>query len=499
MDRLIASIDPVRGARRLAARRAVELHSRAYDAARRDHRTMSWRTTGASADAEIAMGGDIVRDRARDLVRNNGYAKKALDTLSDHVVGSGIMVSARGTSPTHRKRIARAFQDWSCEADWEGDLDFYGIQKLAIRAMLESGEVLIRLRRQEFDATTLTVPLKLQVLEADFIDSTLNRTLDGGGEIDRGIEYDAMGRKVAFWLLPAHPGEIARFTRRRMVSTRVPAEEIIHLFEKHRPGQDRGISIFAPVIMAARDLDQYFEAELVRKKIEACLAGFITSPNQDFPIDADAGKNSQSGGGRLAEKFEPGMLMRLREGEDIRIAAPAGTSGIAQFAEIYLREMACGVGIMYEQLTGDFSHVNYSSFRAGHHGFRRNVESIQDLNIKPRLLLRTMRRWREAALAAGLISNVDFVWHFTPPPFLSVDPEKDAKADLADLRMGKKTLSQIVEGRGVDYLDHLQQVSDDMAAADAVLPSGSLFDGDPRKQLRGQRNAAKDDDTSAEG
>lgn len=203
MDRLIASIDPVRGARRLAARRAVELHSRAYDAARRDHRTMSWRTTGASADAEIAMGGDIVRDRARDLVRNNGYAKKALDTLSDHVVGSGIMVSARGTSPTHRKRIARAFQDWSCEADWEGDLDFYGIQKLAIRAMLESGEVLIRLRRQEFDATTLTVPLKLQVLEADFIDSTLNRTLDGGGEIDRGIEYDAMGRKVAFWLLPA--------------------------------------------------------------------------------------------------------------------------------------------------------------------------------------------------------------------------------------------------------------------------------------------------------
>src|SRR3546814_15378640 len=85
VDRAIGWFDPVRAVRRVAARRALDMHSRAYDAARRDHRTMSWRATGDSANAEIGTSEEIVRNRSRDLKRNNGHAGQIVDTVPNHV------------------------------------------------------------------------------------------------------------------------------------------------------------------------------------------------------------------------------------------------------------------------------------------------------------------------------------------------------------------------------------------------------------------------------
>lgn len=61
-----------------------------------------------------------------------------------------------------------------------------------------------------------------------------------------------------------------------MDTVRVPASEIIHLFRPLRPGQIRGEPWLARALVKLNELDQYDDAELVRKKTAAMFAGFIT-------------------------------------------------------------------------------------------------------------------------------------------------------------------------------------------------------------------------------
>ncbi len=62
-----------------------------------------------------------------------------------------------------------------------------------------------------------------------------------------------------------------------MTPRRVSAEDVIHLFRLETPGQVRGISWFAPVLLRLADLDSWRDAQLVRQKIAAMLTAFVTT------------------------------------------------------------------------------------------------------------------------------------------------------------------------------------------------------------------------------
>lgn len=505
LDDAIGWIAPQAGARRVAYRRIMEMQQRGYDAARRDHRTASWKAAGSSANAEIAHSEDIVRNRSRDLGRNNGWATQILDTFADHAAGTGIVGAPTGLKARNQQRVGAAWQNWGEVCDHDGDHDLAGLLWLATKGMAESGASLIRMRRLQFDASTTIAPLSLQVLEPDFIDPLKSGTTREGHLIDRGIEYDTLGRKVAFWLLPHHPGDVASWRVRSLVSERVPADEVVYLYQKLRPGQDRGMPLLAPAIMTLRDLDSYFDAELVRKRIESCLAGFIETPEDDLQLGTNASENreqQQAKYGKLVDKFEPGMLTRLHPGEKITINTPSNSQGVSEFAQLHLREAAAAGGVMYEHATGDFSGVNYSSWRAGHHGFRRRMERVQWHVIVQKACRPIQQRWREAGRAAAVLPSSAFGWRWTPPGFISVDPYKDAQADLANLRMGKVTLPQLVEERGYDFVEQLLQLADSFASIKEILGDDFKFDGDPRKplnppQAKGSDKAEQNDAASA--
>ncbi|WP_347269861.1 phage portal protein [Rhizorhabdus histidinilytica] len=495
LDDAIGWVSPQMGARRLAYRHRLDLARRSYDAARRDHRTSGWHTAGSSANAEIAFSEEIVRNRTRDLGRNNGWACQILDTFADHAAGTGIVGAPMGLKARNQQRVGQAWMNWGEVCDHDGDHDLPGLLWLATKGMAESGASLIRFRRLQFDASTSVAPLSLQVLEPDFIDPLKDGTTRDGGLIDRGIEYDAKGRKVAYWLLPHHPGDVASWRRRSLLSERVPADEVVYLYQKLRPGQDRGMPLLAPAVMTLRDLDSYFDAELVRKRIESCLAGFIQTPEDDLQIGTNAGESREQQKqkyGKLVDKFEPGMLTRLHPGEQITINKPSDSQGVSEFAQLHLREAAAAAGVMYEHATGDFSGVNYSSWRAGHHGFRRRMERVQWHVLIHKACRPIQMRWREAARAAALLPSADFGWRWTPPGFISVDPYKDAQADLANLRMGKVTLRQLVEERGYDFVEQLLQLAEDLKSVEDILGSDFRFDGDPRKALNGAKPSSSD-------
>jgi capsid protein len=180
LDRAIGAVEPEAGLRRARRRHAMAVIARAYEGARAGRRPEGWITAGTDASAEIAPALARLRDRSRDLVRNNPYAAKAVQALVSNMVGTGLLPRARAADAEIAGLADRLWLDFSASADADGLTDFSSLQALMVRSLVESGEVLVRLRERRSEVLVrlrerrsedgLPVPLQLQVLEADHLD-----------------------------------------------------------------------------------------------------------------------------------------------------------------------------------------------------------------------------------------------------------------------------------------------------------------------------------------
>lgn len=415
-----------------------KLNKRAYDGAKTGRRTSGWVSASNSANVEITSSLNLLRNRSRELVRNNPYAAKVMRVLCTNYIGIGITANIKD------KKAAKLFKQWIRECDADGHSDFYGLQRLIAGTESESGECLIRFRyRKESDG--LSVPLQLQVLEPDYLDSHKFEDLPGGGWIQHGIEYNGIGQRVAYWLYQQHPGDISPKLQ-GLQSYRVLAEDIIHFYDKTRPGQSRGVPVLAPSMLTANDLDDYLEATLVRKGAEACISAFVKTEDQDRSIGIDTTDQDNN----KIEELSPGMVQYLNSGEEITFSNPSTSSGDVGYTNDRLHAIAVGAGVTYEQMTGDLSQVNYSSIRAGTLDFRREVEQWQWLNFIPIVCDRVMRKFFDLAVITGKIRTSDIEVEWTTPRFDWVDPVKDVQGEGMEMALRLKTWSEAVRGRGYD-------------------------------------------------
>ena len=494
----IAAVAPGLAFNRARARMAYEA-VRDYDAARPQRRQESWRRANTGAVVEVGKGALPVRNAVRDLIRNNGYAQRAHRTLVSSTVGTGIVGTPQTTAGTLASvRTRDAWNRWVDNCDFDGHHDLYGVQNMLARTMYESGEGLLRFHRQSFGANEKIAPVRLQVLEPDFIDITKNSNGNDGGWIDRGIEYDAQGRKLALWLLPDHPGNLSPYLRTRFTSDRVPVGEVEQVYEMLRPGQDRGISIFAAAVLPLKDLADYFEAEATRKRIEACLALFITSPEDlsGSGLGITTGGATSDSLGNSLTRLAPGMMTRLKPGEDVTPGPVAPVGDMTPFVQQMQFLAAAAGGVMFEHMTGNFSNVNYSSYRVGSFDFARQIEQIQWLTLGPRMTRPMSDRFNEAGRAASILT-ADVKVRWTPPSAVtSPDPLKDANADSTQMRNLTMAPSEVSEKRGWNHAELLNRIGDDLSLADAMLNprGGGLADSDPRKIMKGPAQSGQPGD-----
>ena len=473
LDRAIGAVAPRTALKRVLARQSFETIMRGYDGAAKGRRTDGWRTSATSADAEVAIAGALLRDRMRDLVRNNPHAAKAVSALVNNIVGSGIIPRAASGNEKIDAQANKLWANWSAQCDADGQLDFLGLQTLACRQMIEAGEVLLR-RRPRRSGDGFDVPLQLQLLEADMLDAGRNGDLVDGGRIVQGVEFDPIGRRRAYWLFAQHPGDNSVSLKRRIESLAIPASDILHLYEKQRT-QVRGVPWGTPVMRALRDLDDWTQAELVRKKTEACVVGIVLGADETEQgiapsvVDAD---------GNRVEQFEPGLIAYARGGKDIRFNQPATTAGVAEWLQAQLHIVAAGFRMPYELLTGDLSQVNYSSIRAGLVEFRRLIDAVQWQIIIPMLCQPSWDWFTEQAWAAGKLPQPRIPVEWSPPRFEAVDPLKDAMADLLAMRSGTMTLAQAIARQGHNPDAVLAEIAAMNAKLDAL---GLVLDSDPRR------------------
>lgn len=380
--------------------------------------------------------------RAAAAYINTPAGHRIVEAWTSNMVGRGWQVRPQHPDPEVRRHIGDRF-----EAIILPHLAVLG------RALVRDGEALARV--------LLVGPgeLRLQPLAAEQLDASVNRELSSGGRIEAGVEFDADDQITAYWLLREPPDGVSWAP-----PVRVPAAEVLHVFDQLFPGQVRGLSWLAPVLLKLRDRDEASDALLMQLKTASLMTGFIRD------VDGGAAGFGDPDSGAINVSLEPGAMRILPPGAEVSFSQPG--QGLAQaidFLRAQDREIAAGVGLTFEMLTGDLGEANYSSARVGLLEFRRRAEMIQRLVIEGKLLRPLWHRWIDALVLSGEIRPDEAddyrAVRFVAPGWQWVDPRNEVEAEVAAINAGLKSREEVVAGRGRD-IDDL----DAERARDAATP-----------------------------
>lgn len=463
----------------------VRPRARAYQGARVSRLTADWVTSGTSADSEIKSSFKALRNRARQLCRDNDYARQALRSIQNNVIGHGIrhqsqvrMQRGGRLDESINGQIHEAWEKWmhKSRCDVSGLLGFHDMERLLCRSLAESGEVFVRMIRQPFGGSR--VPFALQVLEADYlIDDDIPQAA-AGNTVRMGIEVDSYLRPQAYHFYANHPGDTyAGNPRTNGRRVRVPADEVIHLFLPERPGQTRGVTWFASALMRLHMLQGYEEAEVVRARASSALMGFISSPEGELIGD-------EVYEGERVSEFSPGVFKYLAPGESVTVPdlnAPDGQ--LEPFTRSMLRAVAAGVGVSFESISKNFSESNYSSSRLSLLEERDTYKVLQRFFIENFHQI-VYENWLEMAVLSGVLNLPAYETNpdryrasrWIPRSWEWVDPQKEVNAYKDAVRCGFKTLGQVISEQGGDLDDVLVARQAELAMLDEM---DIVLDTDP--------------------
>ncbi len=447
---------------------------RKYQGAITDRFTSDWLPSSTSSDAEIFQSLTELRNRSRQLIRDNPYAANAQSIVVDNVVGNGIRMQATVAGndgvlddPLNDK-IENAWSRWcekgSCEVS--GRLNMTALLRLAMGGVFSDGEFLIRVVKKPFGESR--IPFSLELIEPDYLVNNDSRINVGGNNLCRmGIEVDQWQRPRAYWLYKDHPGDIFYSGWNGSEYRRVSADEIFHLYVVNRWPQTRGVPWLHAVMRRLRDLQTYNDSEVAAARASANVVGFITNET-GLGWGSDVEDRGPAASRRYRESSlldRAGTLLRLFPGETFSGFAPQRpNASLDPFMRYMIREVAAGVGVSYESLSRDYSQSNYSSSRLSLLDDRSRWRVIQGWLISS-YLTPIYRKWLDMAVLSGEIQIPDYFQNkekyqsvrFMPRGWSWVDPTKEVQAYALAVQNGFTTLSDVLaeSGSGTDLEDFI--------------------------------------------
>jgi len=475
IERTIRFVSPRWGLKREMSRFGLDfMASGSYRGARTTRPHDKWLPGGGSADQDILSDLPKLRERSRDLNRNEGIAAGATNAVVQNVVGSGIMpqsqinaerLKIQPEKATELQQQAElAWLRWKRNADSTNRLDFDDIQALVQRQILENGEILFL---PLMIATRRPYSLALELVEADRLETpTAKMSID---RVRSGIEFGLRGQPVAYWIKKSHPGSWSYRPYRIDDYKRIPAwntlgrPNVFHLFHQMRPGQSRGVPWFAPALDIFKNMADYMESELVAARVAACYAIMVTSSNPyNMATNASAGETDSAG--KPVEYLEPGIIKYLAQGEDVKSFTPNRPGNtFDSFIDRILRAVGVALDLPYEILAKDFSKTNYSSARASLLEARKFFQ-VRQTWLAKRFCQPCWEMVLEEAWLRGELDAPDFLKNkreyckarWIPNGWQWVDPVKEANGSQISLRNNMTTLSNILASRGDDLDETLE-------------------------------------------
>jgi lambda family phage portal protein len=419
---------------------------------------------------ETSAAAPTIRARARHAYANNGLIRNAIGAIVAETVGAGIEANSAHPDPAAREAIDALALDAFAGIDAERRTDLRGITAAMVLAEHVDGEAFAIMEERDGRAVIRQIP-------AEWVDESHTTELSGGGYIVNGIEFSAFGERVAYHVRPTRPTDLYPSAAERI---RVPADDMLHIFRPLGPGQVRGVSALAPILLKLNEYDQASDALLVKLKVSAMHVGFIVD------VNGSAGGVYEGATGIGEEGLEPGAMYRLGLGEDIRTAFPESADDAPEFLKIMRREIAAGLGVPTHLLDGDLSNANYSSLRAGLLPFRARVEQYVYHTLIPQFLDPIFRRVVTDAYLAGRLDVPDLApalkAEWLPPRPMQVDPAKDAEAVRELLALGLTSRRQAVAALGWNVAALDAEIAADRERERAL---GLTFTGDSNAPTNG--------------
>lgn len=360
-----------------------------------------WQPTLWSPDNEINIYRDRIVSRARDLVRNDGWAAGAVTRILDNAVGAiyrpifkpdyrylQMLTGIKGFDAEWADEYARymnaMWRTWANDigrwGDYERKKTVSQLLRIGLRHKLIDGDNLVLMH---YDTSRLgygraQFATSIQLIDPDRL-SNPQQVYDMA-HIRGGVELDNSGAPVAYHIRQAHQGDWWS-GEKTMTWERIPRETpwgrpiVIHDFDSDRAGQHRGSGIFTPVIQRLKMLIKYDESEVEAAILNAVFGAFIESPYD--PAMVEEGLAGNDGLGVYQEDrigFHDDRRISLPNGNGLPILFPGEkintvnaarpNSNFAAFESAVLRNFTAATGLSTQQVTQDWSDVNYSSARA---------------------------------------------------------------------------------------------------------------------------------------
>lgn len=434
------------------------------------------------ADSDSLSDLGKLRERSRDSLRNNPLATGAVNTNLTHVVGSGLKVQSRIDNaiigmeePEAEEWQRNTEREWksfanSLDCDIARGMNFYGFQNLVLRSVLESGDTFVPFLFKKL--ATSNYGLRLQCIEADRITNPKNGI--DTNKITGGVEKDNDGKPIKYHIRTRHPGADASLQGKQewdVINAFSPTgrRNILHVYEKLRPGQTRGIPYLSPVLEMLHNLGKYSDAELQAAVIASYFTVFIETEAGNVGL-APMDPTSETGGATSDKDFRlaSGALLRLKKGEKISTAEPGRpNSSFDAFVKAISEQIGTALGLPFELLIQHFS----SSFSASRAAllFAWKMFSTRRAWLVTYFCNPVYAAWMEEAVLRGRVVAPGFlddplirmaylgnIW--TGPAQGQIDPTKETKAAQMRVDGFFTTIDQEVAALEGDLDQNMQQI-----------------------------------------
>lgn len=426
----------------------------------------------ASVNKDLLLHLERTRDLSRYLVKIDPFLQRYIEIISVFVVGQdGLKIEPIVTGPTGKlaervnSTIKKAWNDWSEEATYDTMMTFNEVEQLVVRTIARDGEALVRMVTGK-DVNKFG--FALQVLDPILLDVTYNTVLGQQGEDNRiiimGVEFNRRGRPIAYHVYNRLPSDITQIPR---IRERIPADEMLHIFDNDIPGAVRSLPWTTAVLNTVSRLNQYLEAHLQAASIAATTPLIMTNSEPDaVGVDDVAVSNAAVPQYRAPEiNLAYSQILELDHGKSLQaLNLQFPSQAFSQTVDAYLMSIAAGLFVSYATLTADPSKGNSANVRFGSVVEREHFAQLQRWLIKC-LHTKVYKKWIEHALLHGAIKlpSMDasnyYQVTFRGTRHSTIDPSKDMKAYIEGINNGLFTRTQVCAELGQDFFENVKQLA----------------------------------------
>ena len=529
-DRVVGWFSPARSGHRQMQRAYMEsghftrtlqnLSSGYYRGNRRGRKLEDWTTANWDVNAMLAENQTDLRNDSNDLMTNNPIANGAVQTKVTNVIGAGLTLQSKidreflgieeDAALRWQKEAERHWKLFSLTADVQHGMSMAQLQALAYQSAMVNGDVFVNLPMVDRPGVQYETAINLieghRVSNPDEQPDTDKRIM--------GVEFDNRGIPKFYHVRGQHPGvsssvenEKKSTWRKLKVFDSNGQRLVLHLFERLRVNQARGIPMLAPIIEPLKKLDTYAEAELDNAVISSFFTVFVKTKfasDKAFNVVDNLGGETGATTSDKDFKLASGNILQLHDGEEVSFADPQRPNANFEiFFSAFTQQVAIALNMPAEVLLKKFN-TSYTASRGAlleawkHFLVHRAwvAHSFCDPVYQAMLFEAVAKGWISAPgfLTDPMVRMAYCGCSWVGQELAQLDPLKEAKAASVDIASGLTNEFIEAQKRGRDF----DQVHEGRVQAHNMREEAGLLEENMQNAVPdSDRDEDKDDDEGA--